>query len=166
VSVLSAVVLLLWLAACGGNAQNAGAVPPGDLGVDQSFDVPSHSHVTRRVTYPQTPPVGGDHSAQVQPCGYYASAVPTERGVHSMEHGAVWITFRPGLSKAGRAVLGALAEQQHRVLVSPWDNLPAPIVASAWGHQMKVADSTDPRLEDFVQKYVSGTQAPEPGAFC
>ena len=84
-----------------------------------------------------------------------------------MEHGAVWITYRPSLPKAEVDTLRELSRQQRRLLVSRWDDgLPAPVVASAWGRQLKVASVSDPRLHEFVTTYVTGKQAPEPGAFC
>ena len=52
-----------------------------------------HNHVTGPVTYSVTPPVGGDHNAIWMNCGVYSQQVPTERAVHNMEHGAVWITY-------------------------------------------------------------------------
>jgi hypothetical protein len=44
--------------------------------------------------------------------------------------------------------------------------LPVPVVASAWGVQLKVQSASDPRLAQFLQKYEQGPQTPEPGAAC
>ena len=138
-----------------------------DVGVERAFEVPRPKHVTGKVTYAQTPPVGGDHWAEVERCGFYSKTITTERGVHSLEHGAIWITYRQSLAKAEVDALKAMSRQQARLLVSRWDTgLPAPIVASAWGRQMNLESASDPRLANFVQSYVSGAQAPEPGAFC
>ncbi len=132
-----------------------------------TFDVPSRQHVTGRVRYAQTPPVGGDHSADIQPCGFYSSRISVEKAVHSMEHGAVWITYRQGLPSEEVDELRELTRRHDHLLVSQWDRqLPAPIVASAWGRQVKLASPTDPRLEQFIREFTSGAQAPEPGAYC
>src|SRR5215475_12613712 len=69
------------------------------LGV-QRFSGLARTHVQGRVSYPQTPPVGGPHNPAVLNCGIYTSPVPNENAVHSLEHGAVWVTYRPGLSAA------------------------------------------------------------------
>ena len=123
--------------------------------------------MTGSVKYDQTPPVGGDHSSGWQDCGYYGQPVTAERGVHSMEHGAVWITFRRGIGRDASGRLRQLAETHEHVLVSRWnDNLPAPIVASAWGRQVNLSTAADPELQQFIDMFAGGPQAPERGVPC
>ena len=55
-------------------------------------------HVAGEVQYPQSPPVGGEHDPIWLNCGVYDRPVREENAVHSLEHGAVWITYQPGLS--------------------------------------------------------------------
>jgi hypothetical protein len=84
-----------------------------------------------------------------------------------MEHGAVWITYRPGLPSKERETLRRLTQEEHYLLVSEWDrSLPAPVVASAWGRQLRLASASEPQLREFIKAYAKGAQAPEPGAFC
>lgn len=132
------------------------------------FPVPSRNHTQEHVNYPQKPPVGGDHFSVWQNCGFYSEPVMNELGVHSMEHGAVWITFRPNLPKDQVDVLHKLAGTSKYVLVSPWaDNtLPAPVVASAWGLQLKADSASDPAVAAFVKTYAAGPQTPEVGGPC
>lgn len=120
------------------------------------------SHVDTPVEYPQVPPVGGPHAAVWQTCGFYDGEFPKERGVHSMEHGAVWITFDPQrLTAADVDVLAELATAGKEVLVSPFTGLPSAIVASAWGKQLLVESVADPRLVEFVNYFDDGPQTPE-----
>jgi hypothetical protein len=132
----------------------------------KSYPGLSRNHVTTPVTYPQTPPVGGDHNPVWLNCGVYTSPVQNENAVHSMEHGAVWITYRPDLAASQVATLAADAKNQLYVVVSPYPNLPAPVVASAWGKQVYLTSADDPRLEKFIRAYEQGPQTPEPGAAC
>ena len=130
-------------------------------------DVPSAKHVQGEVDYPQTPPLGGDHAPRWQNCGAYSEPISAEAGVHALEHGAVWITYQPTLDPAEVAALEGLADQSDYILVSPWpDDLPAPIVASAWGAQLPLDSAEDPRLIEFLTAYVQALTAPEPGAPC
>jgi hypothetical protein len=132
----------------------------------QTFGKLSQNHVTTKVKYPQTPPVGGDHNPVWLNCGIYSSPVPNENAVHDLEHGAVWITYQPTLPAADIAKLTALAKGQTYLTMSPYPGLPAPVVASAWSTQLKLTGADDPRLPAFIKKYKQGPQTPEPGSAC
>lgn len=123
-------------------------------------------HTQGAVAYEQSPPVGGDHNPVWQNCGFYTLPLINEHAVHSLEHGAVWITYQPNLPTEQLDVLRAYAEKSY-VLVSPYpDGLNSPIVASAWGLQMEFQDATDEDLERFINAYRQGPQTLEPGAVC
>lgn len=131
-----------------------------------SFDRLTRNHVEGPVRYSPIPPVGGDHSATLQNCGVYPNPVGNENAVHALEHGAVWITYQPDLPSDQIATLVDDADNQTHILVSPYPGLPAPVIASAWGVQLKLASAADPRLAQFIKTYQSGRQTPEPGAPC
>lgn len=168
------VLIPLALAACGSDsnssttqAASAPAAPlPGELAGTKTFTGLARNHVDTPVEYPQTPPVGGNHSPVWQNCQYYDTAIPNERGVHSLEHGAVWITYAPDTPRADRDVLKALAQTGDHILISQYDGLPSPIVASAWGKQLQLQSVNDPELKQFVDFFESGPQTPEPGVTC
>jgi putative peptide zinc metalloprotease protein len=140
-------------------------VPAGPPGTE-TFDVPERSHVQTPVVYAEAPPVGGNHAPVWQNCGFYDTAVVNESAVHSMEHGAVWITYQAELPVTQIDALRLLARGQSHVLVSPSDDVAAPIVASAWGRQLRLNSADDPRLDQFVRDFRHGRQAPEPGGPC
>ncbi len=131
-----------------------------------TFAVTQRAHVLGPVAHPQDPPVGGPHSPVWQNCGFYAAPVGSEHAVHSLEHGAVWITYRPDLPQSQVAALRVIATRQSYVLVSPYPGLPAPVVASAWGAQLQLGSADDPRLDQFVRVYRLGDRAPERGGRC
>src|SRR5262249_47199572 len=124
-----------------------------------------HNHVTGPVTYSVTPPVGGDHNATWMNCGVYDKPVPSERAVHNLEHGAVWITYQPSLPKSQLDQLYAFFGQQKQLSspegggssryldITPYPGLPSPIVVSSWGFQLKLTSATDPRLQQFVDMF-------------
>jgi hypothetical protein len=176
----SSIVVAMLTGACGSGSDKASTStatapattttvdlkPPADLPGVQTFSNLTQNHVQGPVNYPQTPPVGGDHAPIWQNCGFYSTPIVTEQGVHSMEHGAVWITYAPDLPADQVAVLRNLAHSQTYVLVSPFPGLPSPVVASAWGAQLKLPSATDPELARFVKYYRNGPQTKEPGAPC
>ncbi|WP_299040135.1 DUF3105 domain-containing protein [uncultured Pseudokineococcus sp.] len=132
----------------------------------QTFEDLGRDHVTGAVDYAQTPPVGGDHQAVWWNCGVYPEPVVDENAVHSMEHGAVWITHDPALPQEQVDQLVAAAESYDYTLVSPYEGMESPITLSAWGAQLAVEDASDERIAPFLAQYVQGEQTPEPGAAC
>lgn len=142
--------------------QEAAAAPIE--GVREYADL-SATHTTEDVSYAQTPPVGGDHHPTWQNCGYYDAPVVEEHAVHSLEHGAVWLTYDPDLPAADVDTLRDLADQHTYLLVSPLDGVTG-VVASAWGVQLQLDSADDERLEPFLLAYLQGPQTPEPGAPC
>ena len=137
-----------------------------------------HQHVKEQVDYAVIPPVGGPHNGIWMNAGVYTEPVPSERAVHDLEHGAVWITYRPGLPADQVAALTAFVEKQSMVeeqnqqanryvVMSPWadDTLPAPVVISSWGYQLRVETADDPRLQQFVDTFrYSEKYSPEYGS--
>lgn len=123
------------------------------------------NHVQGVVDYPQTPPAGGEHNPVWLNCGVYTEPVPNENAVHSLEHGAIWVTYDPSLSDEQ---LGLLREKlpSTYVVLSPFDDLPSPIVLSGWNTQLQIEDADDPRIAEFFEEYWKSDLVPEPGALC
>ena len=118
------------------------------------------------LAYAQSPPVGGKHSPQWQNCGVYGEPIPNETAVHSLAHGAVWITYRPDVAIGDIGAIQRLVRGRSYVLVSPYPDQPSPIVATAWGAQIRLYDAQDYRLSLFLARYRQGAQTPEPGQPC
>lgn len=173
ISSVAGVLVLVLVGVAGwvlvGAARDRAAVQAqAEAGIDgvEEFDDLTFNHVTTTVDYPQTPPVGGDHAAAWLNCGVYTEPVPNENAVHSLEHGAVWITYDPTLPADQVARLEALAANQSYVLVSPYEGLGSPVTASAWGYQLEVDSADDERLPVFIQKYLLNPELAEVGAPC
>ncbi len=137
-----------------------------DLSAVKTYQFPSPKHVTGTVAYAQSPPAGGDHDPTWLNCGIYTAAVRNENAVHDLEHGAVWITYRPDLPAAQITALQTVARGQTYVTLSPYKELPGPVVVTAWGKQLILTGAADNRLPAFIAKYKQGPQTPEPGAPC
>jgi hypothetical protein len=124
-------------------------------------------HTLGSVTYAQVPPHSGDHSPVWQKCGFYVEPVDNRHAVHTLEHGAVWITYQPDLPQIQIEVLRALTQRQDDVLVSPYpEGLPAPVVVSVWGRQVLLDGVDEPRLDQALREIRNGPAAPEPGGGC
>lgn len=132
----------------------------------ESFRFVETKHQQGLIAYEQKSPAGGTHNAAWQNCGVYDQSIQNETAVHSLEHGVVWITYRPDLPTAEVERLQTVTRQSPRRLLSPYPDLPAPIMVSSWGYQLKLNRSDDPRLLQFINKYENSASAPEPGASC
>jgi hypothetical protein len=128
---------------------------------------PSSGH-DNSLQYPASdlPPAGGTHYDQWQVCGIYDEPVAPENAVHSLEHGAVWITYQPDLDAAEVNELKSLARGRNFVLMSPYEGLKSPVVLSAWGLQLELDSASDRRISQFIERYEVGPQTPERGATC
>ena len=122
-------------------------------------------HVEGVVEYPQTPPAGGQHNQVWLNCGVYTEPVPNENAVHSMEHGAIWVTYDPSLSDDELSALRAKLPSTYIVL-SPFEGLPSPIVLSGWNSQLQVESADDERIAEYLEEYWLSQDVPEPGAAC
>jgi len=147
--------------------QNAAAAPPAGV---QEFDESKgvNNHTQAPVNYDQNPPAGGPHNPVWQNQDFYDKPVHNENAVHTMEHGAVWITYSPDLPQDQKDKLQDIVKSQNCLLASPYPDLPAgvPIVASAWGKQLQIKSADDPDLAQFISAYRKGPQTPEPQAAC
>jgi hypothetical protein len=135
------------------------------LGLELRFTQLSRDHTLARVRYEVTPPVGGAHRPLWLNCGTYTEPVSDEYAVHSLEHGAVWITYRTDVTANDLTQLRALGASS-RVIVSPYPTQPAPIIATAWGVQLRLAKMDSTRLEAFIARHRDSDAAPEPKGPC
>jgi hypothetical protein len=145
--------------------------PDVDVNGVQTWEVPGAVHVDPKTVdykgdYGMDPPAGGPHWAVWLNCGIYTEPQQNERAVHDLEHGAVWVTYNADKVKGD-----ALTKLRDRIpdtyaVLSPYPGLNAPVVASAWGAQVKLTGVDDKRLDEFIQKYWQSPDAPEPGAPC
>lgn len=136
----------------------------------QSYEYEAGQHVTTSVDYEQSPPVGGPHDPVWADCTgtVYDVDIRHENAVHSLEHGAVWITYDPDqVSDADVATLAELVEGESGRMLSPYVGQDSPVSVQSWGDQLKVDSADDERIRQFadLMTYAPG-EFPEPGATC
>ena len=126
-------------------------------------------HVTTPVTYAESPPIGGEHDPVWADCTgtVYDVDIRHENAVHSLEHGAVWITYNPDqVSPQDVETLAALVDGESGRMLSPtwvW----TPVSLQSWGHQLKVDSVDDPRIKQFADFLTRNPDFhPEVGASC
>lgn len=131
--------------------------------------IPNRNHVQTPVTYPQSPPIGGDHDAEWADCAgtVYPSQIRNENAVHALEHGAVWITYRPDLSAGELDSLKRRVNGINYMMLSPYPELRTKVSLQSWGHQLFVDSADDPRIDQFITDLrLNSVTTPEFGASC
>lgn len=136
-----------------------------DLSAVEDYTYEASVHEPGEVEYTESPPVGGPHHQAWWDCGVYDQELPEEHVVHSLEHGAVWLTYQPGLPADQVALLEELGEDSY-MIVSPMAEQDSPVVASSWGHQLALETADEQTLRAFIREYKQGPGTPEPGAAC
>ncbi|MBF6349186.1 MULTISPECIES: DUF3105 domain-containing protein [Nocardia] len=138
--------------------------------VTQEYPAGLHVDATQRVAYDKTPPFGGPHDASWADCmgTVYDKAIREENAVHSLEHGAIWITYNPEkVDEDGIDTLKAWVDGEQYMLMSPHPDQEAPISLQSWGHQLSVPNADDERIGQFVTALRLNNYAyPEVGASC
>jgi Protein of unknown function (DUF3105)/TIR domain len=183
VALVVAVVAVVALISFGGR-QGGGSSAPPQSWQDRAAAIPgiqdylvthpewyvigaAGNHQQGPITYPVSPPAGGIHNPVWQNCmgDVYPAEIPKERATHSLEHGAVWITYRPDLPKAEVDKLAAKVRNVTFMLMSPYPGQDRPISLQAWGYQLKVDKADDARIDAFIDA-LRRNATQEPQASC
>jgi len=129
----------------------------------KTYDYVGGDHTDKPVQYTETPPAGGPHDPVWDDCGAYPAPPRNENAVHDLEHGTVWITYRPGLDAADVQSLQNKLEslKSGKWMLSPYPGLPAPVVVTVWNAQLDLTGPDDSRLPTFLRFYGDGHTAPE-----
>jgi hypothetical protein len=140
---------------------------PGEIAGVVRYPGLTRNHDDNFVQEPgDRPPAGGIHTGAWQNCGVYREPINTGHAIHSLEHGAVWITYNESLSAGQIETLEQHARGQTHILVSPYPSQVSPVVLTAWGTQLEVNSVTDRRIGQFIERFQRGPQTPERGGSC
>ncbi|MGZ8179391.1 DUF3105 domain-containing protein [Williamsia sp. SKLECPSW1] len=149
-------------------------------GVVRAFYRGGHVGPGKRVAYRFSPPIGGRHDAVWATCTgvVYPQPLRVENAVHSLEHGAVWVTYSPSLDARSVAALARRVTGIDHMLMSPYPGLERPVSLQSWGHRLMLDRADDDRIDRFItatrlntQKGVypedpTATASPEPTGTC
>ena len=134
------------------------------------FSAGQGKHVDNVVNYEQNPPAGGAHNPEWADCTgtVYPLQIKNENAVHSLEHGAVWLSYDPALVTADDiAILTQLTQGKDFMMLSPYPSQGAPVSVQSWGHQLTITSADDSRATAFIDGFrLNPTFTPELGATC
>jgi hypothetical protein len=120
--------------------------------------------------YELQPPAGGNHLSVWQTCtgSVYDGPIVDGNAVHSMEHGAVWLTYDPELvEQADIDALELLINARDYSLMSPYPGQGVAVSLQSWGNRYQTEDPSDPKIGEYLDTYVLNERFnPEPNATC
>ena len=136
--------------------------PPRGIEV---YPATTNASVEGPIDYDRHPPTNGDHAPIWQNCGFYEEPIEDKHAVHSMDHGVVWITYRPNLPEQQTRALRPYGDENY-VIASPYPGQKAPVTATSWRVQLELDGADDPRLRRFVNQFRISELAPLSGNRC
>jgi hypothetical protein len=147
-------VLVLGAAGCGDSGTEA--LPDAGCGPDQQerIDPASANHVLGGAAEPEyltDPPTSGPHAPAPARDGVLPAPLPRPEQVGHLEAGGVLLQHG-SLPEDDLVALEALAGP--RTVVAPNDDLPAPVVATAWTRKMLCASVDVEALAEFAASHV------------
>ena len=160
------------LASAAEEARAAGCAPPENVGPYQP-ESRDQAHVNTEAapplsTYPSVPPASGPHNHITLARGIYTTAPPIDRLLHSLEHGAVVVWYRPSATGPELDRIFDFYDDDaagSRVIVAPFDypdqagggQLPAGVDMSlvAWHFVETCRDVNLAAAFDFSSQYAA-----------
>jgi hypothetical protein len=136
--------------------------PPRGIEV---YPATTNASVEGPIDYDRHPPTNGDHAPIWQNCGFYEEPIEDKHAVHSMDHGVVWITYRPNLPEQQIETLRPYGDENY-VLASPYPGQNAPVTVTSWRVRLELESPNDPRLRRFVNQFRISELAPLSGNRC
>lgn len=125
-----------------------------EIGEPYSIEGANHVADGTRVEYKTNPPSSGNHYNTPANWGVYNHEIPDEAVVHNLEHGGIWISYQPTISKAEIKQLTDLAKSySSKVILTPRAKNDSPIAIVSWGRIYKMDLFNEGAIRNFILKY-------------
>lgn len=138
---------------------SAGQLPSG---IDYSVPYPiqGRDHIAPgapRPNYNSDPPTSGAHYPQPASRGVHNEELSDEQLLHNLEHGEVWIAYRPNLKDEVIDELKRITRRNTKVVLAPRARNSTDITLAAWGRldtfNIEQGALDVQRIEDFITRY-------------
>jgi len=138
------------------------------LGNEQPDNGRGHVSQTEAPEYSgDEPPTSGEHGDPV-PQQAYTAELPDYNTIHNLEHGYVYVTYRPDIPQEEIDKLTGLFFKPYsneefaptKVIMAPRSSNKSPIVFSSWRRSMSFETYDEQQMKDYYLSNVS--KSPEP----
>ena len=137
------------------------------------YQTQSRDHIAIGQSHPaynSNPPTSGWHYENPAEKGIYKKELPDEQFIHDLEHGYIWISYRPDASSEIIKQLENFYGFGKKIVVAPRKENDKLIAIIAWNWLDKfdpasgdsLNDAELKRIGDFIDAYIN--QGPEPNA--
>lgn len=159
-SLVALVIFAVWFFLIRGGVPDAIA---GHTVEHYSTSAGNPNHVNTTVAYDMSPPVSGQHSGSILPCGTYGAPIQNEVLVHMLEHGAVGVVYEPTIAQGEvRRIEQLVAEYESHAFSAPYEGeMETPIAVLAWANTMRLDTFDADAINEFADAFREGGQAPE-----
>ena len=121
------------------------------------FKAQSRDHIqpdALHADYNSNPPTGGWHNAQTVQSGIYAKELSDEQVIHNLEHGHIWIAYKPDLPKGQVDALAKIAlDYGSKIVMAPRTANDTPIALVAWQRLLKLDAADELQIKTFIDAY-------------
>lgn len=121
------------------------------------FKAQSREHIAVGASHPDynsNPPTGGWHYNNPVQAGIYDKELPDEPLIHNLEHGHVWISYRPDLDPVVVNKLAEIAKSYgSKMIVAPRAKNDTAIAVSAWEYLFKLDQFDEMQIRGFIKAH-------------
>lgn len=124
----------------------------------RAIEIQGREHIAEGSNHPpynSNPPTSGWHYPVAANTGFYDYALADEQVVHNLEHGHVWIAYKPNLPAGIIQLLRGFASGT--VIVTPRPANETDVALAAWGRldafNLKNGEFDRQRIRDFIVRY-------------
>jgi len=133
----------------------------------QTESIQGQLHTDQPVNYESDPPVSGAHRPTPADCGVYSTPIPKENMVHTLEHGAVGVLYRPDADPEDITAIEEIVQSYaSHTFSAPYPELEDPYTVVAWAHLMRLDDFEPEAIREFIDAFRQGGDAPEAEQVC
>ena len=118
----------------------------------------THLSEGTKVEYASNPPTSGNHWGEPLADGIYDTEKPDEAIVHSLEHGRVWVSYKPSIPEQTKNALENLLKKYNGTVLTPRSANDTDIALAAWNRLDTFnlnPDGTfsEQRITDFINRW-------------
>ena len=144
--------IIIWI------ARMPAPIPPGVAFAGQGQE---HVDLSYQFSYNSNPPTSGPHYSSPAGWSIYDYEVADKIFIHNLEHGGIWISYRPGISAKAIEDLKSIVNEFYgsQIVMAPRSANDTDIAVAAWMHLYKfdlTGDGlTDKQKEDIRTFYMA-----------